>query len=82
MFTKTTIQRSLQNNSDVSNRPPTVKQDCSDVVHISVFFDGTGNNKDADEEKKKWANPARLWRTANQYVIDSESNGDKSNMFI
>lgn len=82
MYTKTTIQRSLQNNSDVSNRPPTVKQDCSDVVHISVFFDGTGNNKDADEEKKKWANPARLWRTANQYVIDSESNGDKSNYAI
>ena len=82
MFTKTTIQRSLQNNSDVSNTPPTSKQDCSDVVHISVFFDGTGNNKDADEEKKKWSNPTRLWRTANQYVIDSESNGDKSNYAI
>ncbi len=82
MFTKTIIKRTTETNSDVSNTPPTAKQDCSDVVHISVFFDGTGNNKDADEEKKKWSNPTRLWRTANQYVIDSESNGDKSNYAI
>lgn len=64
MFTKTIIKRTVETNSDVANTPPTAKQDCSDVVHISVFFDGTGNNKDADEEKKKWSNPARLWRNA------------------
>lgn len=52
MFTKTIIKRTTETNSDVSNTPPTAKQDCSDVVHISVFFDGTGNNKDADEEKR------------------------------
>ncbi len=74
MFTKTIIKRTAETNSDVSNTPPTAKQDCSDVVHISVFFDGTGNNKDADEEKKKWSNPARLWRSANQYVVDSRIN--------
>ena len=82
MFTKTLIKRTLESNSDVPNTPPTAKQDCSDVVHISVFFDGTGNNKDADEDKKKWSNPARLWRTATQYVIDSESKGNKSNYAI
>lgn len=74
MFKKTIIKRTVETNSDVSNAPPTAKQDCSDVVHISVFFDGTGNNKDADEDLKKWSNPARLWRTANQYVIDSRLN--------
>lgn len=82
MFTKTIIKRTAETNSDVSNTPPTAKQDCSDVVHISVFFDGTGNNKDADEEKKKWSNPARLWRTANQYVVDSRINNSTSNYAI
>ncbi|MFW1808209.1 T6SS phospholipase effector Tle1-like catalytic domain-containing protein [Acinetobacter ursingii] len=64
MLKKSIIQRTLETNSDVSNTPPMAKQDCTDVVHISVFFDGTGNNKDADEDKKKWSNPARLWRNA------------------
>ncbi|MGA6136821.1 T6SS phospholipase effector Tle1-like catalytic domain-containing protein [Acinetobacter dispersus] len=82
MFTKTIIKRTAETNSDVSNTAPTAKQDCSDVVHISVFFDGTGNNKDADEEKKKWSNPARLWRTANQYVVDSRINNSTSNYAI
>ncbi|MGE8645840.1 hypothetical protein [Acinetobacter vivianii] len=35
-------------NNDVSNDLPSAKQDCSDVVNISVFFDGTGNNKEAN----------------------------------
>lgn len=82
MFTKTIIKRTIETNSDVSNTPPTAKQDCSDVVHISVFFDGTGNNKDADEEKKKWSNPARLWKSADQHAQESESNGCKSNYAI
>ena len=82
MFTKTIIKRTTETNSDVSNTPPTAKQDCSDVVHISVFFDGTGNNKDADEEKKKWSNPARLWKSADQHAQESESNGCKSNYAI
>jgi hypothetical protein len=38
MFTKTIIKRTTETNSDVSNTPPTAKQDCSDVVHISVFL--------------------------------------------
>ena len=43
-----TIQRANEANSDVNNEPPTAKQDCSDVVHLSIFFDGTGNNKKVD----------------------------------
>ncbi|OTG82514.1 hypothetical protein B9T31_14555 [Acinetobacter sp. ANC 4558] len=72
------IGRILETNSDISNEPPTVKQDCADVVHISLFFDGTGNNKDVDEEKKKWSNPARLWRNMNILKLDIEKNGIKN----
>lgn len=68
------ISRILESNSDISNAPPAAKQDCTDVVHISLFFDGTGNNKDADEEKKKWSNPARLWRNMNALSIEIETN--------
>jgi hypothetical protein len=51
-------------NRDVDNAQPGPFQDCSDVVHVSVFFDGTGNNKDVDEGLKRWSNPARMWRAA------------------
>lgn len=34
---------------------------CSTVLHFSVFFDGTGNNKDADAAKKKQSNIAKLF---------------------
>lgn len=74
------INRVIETNSDVPNNEPTAKQDCSDVVHISVFFDGTGNNKDKDNDKKKWSNPARLWRNARTF-IDSQK-GDCSNYAI
>lgn len=60
MFTKTIIKRTTETNSDVSNTPPTVaKQDCSDVVHISVFL-MVQNNKEMLMKKKKWSNPSRL----------------------
>jgi hypothetical protein len=38
MLKKSIIQRTLETNSDVSNTPPMAKQDCTDVVHISVFL--------------------------------------------
>ncbi|MCH7335474.1 DUF2235 domain-containing protein [Acinetobacter sp. NIPH 2699] len=63
-------------NGDVSNEKPSVKQECSDVVNISVFFDGTGNNKEADKKDQKWSNPARLWQNADQYTLDHESAPD------
>jgi hypothetical protein len=48
-------------NRDVPNSPPGPFQDCRDVIHISVFFDGTGNNKDEDNDAKKWSNVARMF---------------------
>lgn len=71
------IQRVCALNSDVCNEAPTAKQDCNDVVNIALFFDGTGNNKDADEEKKKWANPARLWKNSRTLIDTNESKGQK-----
>ncbi|WP_413184076.1 hypothetical protein [Paraburkholderia sacchari] len=34
---------------------------CGQQPWFSFFFDGTGNNKDFDTEKKKWSNIARLF---------------------
>lgn len=51
-------------NRDVDNEAPDKRQDCSAVVHLAYFFDGTGNNRDADNELKKWSNVARLYDSA------------------
>jgi hypothetical protein len=51
-------------NRDVASCEPTPFQDCRDVIHIAIFFDGTGNNKDDDRDKKKWSNIARLYESA------------------
>ncbi len=51
-------------NSDVKNGKAGAMQDCSDVVNISVFFDGTGNNDTVDQGLHRWSNPSRLWRSA------------------
>lgn len=51
-------------NRDAPAGNPTAVQNCSDIVNISVYFDGTGNNKDVDEPLRRWSNPARLWRSA------------------
>lgn len=61
------LQKIKNSNQDVSNQIPQAKQDCADVVNISVFFDGTGNNFDKDQDKGKLANPAKLWRNAQSY---------------
>ncbi|WP_180171599.1 DUF2235 domain-containing protein [Acinetobacter sp. YH12023] len=61
------LQKIKNSNQDVSNQGPNAKQDCSDVVNISVFFDGTGNNLENDEKIAKLANPAKLWRNAISY---------------
>ncbi|MFZ6751396.1 phospholipase effector Tle1 domain-containing protein [Undibacterium sp. Ren11W] len=57
-------------NRDVDNEAPDKRQDCSAVVHLAYFFDGTGNNRDADKELKKWSNVARLYDSAR----DEEKN--------
>jgi hypothetical protein len=59
---------------DVSGESASPTQDCSDVIHISVFFDGTGNNKDADEAAQKWSNPARIWRSAQLFAEQKSGN--------
>jgi len=59
---KLTAARNRNRDAPVSK--PTPKQNCSDIVNISVFFDGTGNNKDVDDVDEKWSNPARIWRAA------------------
>jgi hypothetical protein len=51
-------------NRDATGAKPGAKQNCADIVNISVFFDGTGNNMYADNTPKRWSNPARLWRAA------------------
>ena len=64
-------------NSDAENNKPGAKQNCSDIVNISVFFDGTGNNLKADTKDKKcykWSNPARLWRAAQELTGPKTTN--------
>ncbi len=46
---------------DVDKEAPAAKQDCYDRVKVALFFDGTGNNRDADAAAKKWSNVARLY---------------------
>jgi hypothetical protein len=64
---KLTAARSA--NRDAPGTKPGPKQNCADVVNISVFFDGTGNNKKVDEDLSRWSNPARIWFAA-QFLID------------
>ena len=56
---------------DIDNSPSTAEQDCSDTIHISLFFDGTGNNKEVDAATQKWSNPARMWRSARVFADDT-----------
>ncbi|MEO7577791.1 MAG: DUF2235 domain-containing protein [Massilia sp.] len=53
-------------NRDVPDAAPGPFQDCRDVVHISVFFDGTGNNKSVDDATRRWSNVARIFDAAIQ----------------
>ncbi|RLL40426.1 DUF2235 domain-containing protein [Acinetobacter cumulans] len=71
-----TISEKIKNNNqDVSNQSPVSKQSCEDIVNLSVYFDGTGNNLKNDETDKKWANPARLWKNALSYsAFENETN--------
>ncbi|WDD91859.1 DUF2235 domain-containing protein [Burkholderia sp. FERM BP-3421] len=49
---------------DVPKAPPTEKQGCSDVIHLTFFFDGTGNNRNIDSMEQRWSNVARLFDAA------------------
>jgi hypothetical protein len=62
------VQCAVIANRDVPDCAPNLFQDCRDEVHIAVFFDGTGNNKDVDDHEKKWSNIARLFGAAYRAV--------------
>ncbi|GGY68584.1 T6SS phospholipase effector Tle1-like catalytic domain-containing protein [Pseudoduganella albidiflava] len=51
-------------NRDVNDESPGPFQDCRDVVHIAVFFDGTGNNRTADDATSSWSNVGRIFDAA------------------
>jgi hypothetical protein len=42
------LQAAIAANQDMSAEKPGPFQDFRDAVHMSIFFDGTGNNRDAD----------------------------------
>lgn len=51
-------------NRDTPDSAPCPSQDCRTVIHISVFFDGTGNNDETDSAASQWSNIARLYHSA------------------
>lgn len=75
------IQPAKAANRDVHNRSPEPRQDCTDVLHISIFFDGTGNNNEKDANKKKWSNVARLYRAA-QFSAQDDASGTQYPIYI
>ncbi|WP_053102409.1 T6SS phospholipase effector Tle1-like catalytic domain-containing protein [Thiopseudomonas alkaliphila] len=49
---------------DIPNEELSFEQDCHERVKIALFFDGTGNNRDADAPTESWSNVARLYEAA------------------
>ncbi|MGZ8884797.1 MAG: T6SS phospholipase effector Tle1-like catalytic domain-containing protein, partial [Halobacteriota archaeon] len=62
------IRNAMAANRDIPKKQPSPFQDCSDVVHIALFFDGTGNNKDKDGATQSWSNVARIFHAAQSHV--------------
>ncbi len=58
------VRALIAKNRDVPDESPKSAQDCRDVIHIAIFFDGTGNNDEIDRGKRKWSNVARLYHAA------------------
>jgi hypothetical protein len=75
------VQAAVAANRDVPKAVPTPVQDCRDVIHIAVFFDGTGNNNDADRRNKKWSNVARLYQAA-QIAAQLDTTGTLYPIYI
>ncbi len=55
------LQRLLSANSRLACEPPV--HSCKVTVRIAFFFDGTGNNLDADEGTDEHSNVARLYKS-------------------
>lgn len=49
---------------DIPNKEASFEQDCHDRIKIALFFDGTGNNREADAATKSWSNIARLFEAS------------------
>lgn len=75
------LQTSRAANRDVSDRVPGPAQDCRDVIHIAVFFDGTGNNRELDDATSKWSNIARMYESA-KIAADSNWSGTLYPLYI
>ena len=58
------IRAAAAANRDIANSSASPLQDCRDVVHIAIFFDGTGNNNEKDTAAKKWSNVGRIFEAA------------------
>jgi hypothetical protein len=71
------IQASDAANRDVSHREISPLQDCRDVLHISIFFDGTGNNQKLDGAEKKWSNVGRIY-----YAMRSDDGQGHHSIYI
>lgn len=51
-----------------SNSPASALQDCSGVIHISVFSTVRAITRNIDEQTKSWSNVARLWQSARMFA--------------
>lgn len=57
-------ETALAANGDVAKEEPGPFQDCRDVAHVTLFFDGTGNNWAADKDTRSWSNVGRIYDAA------------------
>lgn len=67
------VQAAAAANRDTPETAPGPVQDCRSVIHIAVFFDGTGNNNDLDSDSSKWSNVARLFQSAQIVAANDKS---------
>ena len=51
---------------------------CDEVVHIGLFFDGTGNNKETDEPHNSQSNVARLYEA---YKENGNNRDDPTDLY-
>lgn len=69
----TKVPRVKVQTAAASQQPPALS--CQQVLTLSFFFDGTGNNLEADVDTVEHSNVARLYRS---HVLDSDVRGTYS----
>lgn len=75
------VQACCSANRDVPDAPPKPYQDCREVIHVAIFFDGTGNNDEIDGVTKKWSNVARLYLAA-KLAAQSDRSGTNYPIYV